>query len=224
MSLPVASSTPMLMFCVVYGKRQNYLKANTYHGGTAMKKSILIAVAVILAVITLGFQSYSNSNQQQKKDTIMNNTNNSLKKATFAGGCFWCVEADFEKADGVHEAISGYTGGHVEDPTYNAVCTGTTGHVETVQVLYDPQKISYKELLDIFWRHVNPTDPGGQFADRGHQYSTVIYYHNEEQKQLAQQSKKALDDTGRFDEPVVTEITKALVFYPAQEFHQDYYK
>ena len=104
-----------------------------------------------------------------------------LEEATLAGGCFWCVEADFEKVDGVVEVISGYTGGESEDPTYKQVCSGTTGHLEAVQVVYDPDKISYSEILDIFWRHVDPTDPGGQFVDRGSQYGTAIFYHDEKQ-------------------------------------------
>jgi peptide methionine sulfoxide reductase msrA/msrB len=147
-----------------------------------------------------------------------------LPKATFAGGCFWCVESDFEKVDGVVEAISGYTGGRSENPTYQQVSAGATGHAEAVQVIYDPKKITYKELLDVFWRHVDPTDSGGQFVDRGAQYRTAIFYHDDEQKQLAQESKRELEASGRFDKPIATKIVKFDKFYKAEDYHQDYYK
>ncbi len=144
--------------------------------------------------------------------------------ATFAGGCFWCTEADLEKVPGVLKVVSGYTGGHKENPTYKEVSAGTTGHVEAVQVYYDPAKITYEELLDRFWRHINPTDPGGQFVDRGSQYRSVIFFHNEEQKRLAEKSKEELNKSGRFDKPFVTEIAKFTKFYEAEDYHQDYYK
>jgi peptide methionine sulfoxide reductase msrA/msrB len=147
-----------------------------------------------------------------------------LSKATFAGGCFWCVESDFEKQDGVVEAISGYAGGHTENPTYKEVSAGGTGHTEAVQVIYDPEKITYKELLDVFWRHVDPTDSGGQFVDRGSQYRSAIFYHDDEQKRLAEASKQELEASGRFDKPIVTEIVKLDKFYNAEDYHQDYYK
>ncbi len=147
-----------------------------------------------------------------------------LKKATFAGGCFWCSEADFEKADGVVDAVSGYTGGSAEDATYEKVSSGRTGHLECVQVTYDPAKISYDRLLDVFWRHVDPTDPGGQFSDRGAQYRTAIFYHDEEQRRKAEASKKTLTESGRFKEPIATEILPLAAFYPAEGYHQDYYK
>ena len=146
------------------------------------------------------------------------------RKATFAGGCFWCVEADFEKIPGVLKVISGYTGGNKENPNYEEVSSGTTGHVEAVQVYYDPSKITYEQLLDFFWRHVDPTDPGGQFVDRGPQYRSIIFYHDEEQRRLAEKSKEALDRSGRFNKPVVTEIMKFTKFYEAEEYHQDYSK
>ena len=147
-----------------------------------------------------------------------------LDTATFAGGCFWCVESDFEKAEGVIEVISGYTGGHKEKPTYEEVSSGGTGHLEAVQVLYDPTKITYEELLGIFWRHVDPTDAGGQFVDRGAQYRTAIFYHNDEQKRLAEESRDQLNESGRFDKPVATEIAMVQTFYRAEDYHQDYYK
>jgi len=154
----------------------------------------------------------------------MNERHEKLRTATFAGGCFWCVEADFEKVEGVVDVISGYTGGHKENPTYEEVSAGGTGHVEAVQVIYDPQKVSYKELLDYFWRHVDPTDPGGQFLDRGSQYRTAIFYHDEEQRRLAEESKGELERSGRLAKPIVTEILPFTKFYRAEDYHQDYYK
>ncbi|MCF8063268.1 MAG: peptide-methionine (R)-S-oxide reductase MsrB [Deltaproteobacteria bacterium] len=158
------------------------------------------------------------------KETPMTEKSSETRQATFAGGCFWCVEADLEKVDGVIEAVSGYTGGSVEDPTYEQVSSGDTGHLEAVQVLYDPSRISYDELLDVFWRHVDPTDPGGQFVDRGAQYRTAIFYHDDEQKRLAEASKKALEASGRFEKPIVTPILEAGPFFRAEDYHQDYYK
>ena len=146
------------------------------------------------------------------------------RTATFAGGCFWCTESDFEKAAGVTAVISGYTGGSQPNPTYEEVCRGTTGHYEAVQVHYDPVRISYSELLDIFWRTIDPTDAGGQFVDRGPQYRTAIFYASAEEKKLAENSKRALETSGRFDSPVVTAIQPLTVFYPAEDHHQDYYR
>ncbi len=147
-----------------------------------------------------------------------------LEKATFAGGCFWCMEPPFEKLDGVKEVISGYTGGNIANPTYKQVSAGKTGHLESVQITYDPKKISYNELLDVFWRQINPTDAGGQFVDRGEQYRSAIFYHNEKQKQLAELSKNTLENLNIFGSPIVTEILPASEFYPAEDYHQDYYK
>jgi peptide methionine sulfoxide reductase msrA/msrB len=147
-----------------------------------------------------------------------------LRKATFAGGCFWCTESDFEKLPGVVKVISGYTGGNKENPTYGEVSSGKSGHVEAVQVYYDPSKITYEELLDYFWKHVDPTDAGGQFVDRGAQYRSVIFYHDEDQKRLAEKSKEALSKSGKFNKPIVTEILRFTRFYEAEDYHQDYYK
>lgn len=144
------------------------------------------------------------------------------RTATFAGGCFWCIEADFEKEEGVMEVVSGYTGGEVENPAYEQVSAGGTGHLEAIQVIYDPQKISYKKLLDYFWKHVDPTDAGGQFVDRGSQYGSAIFYHDEEQKRQAEESKRELEKSGRFDRPVVTRILPFTRFYRAEEYHQGY--
>jgi peptide methionine sulfoxide reductase msrA/msrB len=145
-------------------------------------------------------------------------------EAFFAGGCFWCTEADFEKLDGVEEAISGFAGGEKKNPSYREVASGATEHTETVQVIYDPSVISYDRLLAWFWRHIDPTDPDGQFVDRGSQYRSAIFYRNETEKRKAEASKQALADSGRFDESIVTEIEPLEAFYPAGEKHQDYYK
>jgi peptide methionine sulfoxide reductase msrA/msrB len=160
----------------------------------------------------------------RKGDTTQAFLPDKTETATFAGGCFWCTEADFEKVPGVVKVVSGYTGGHKENPTYKEASSGTTGHVEAVQVYYDPAKITYEELLNWFWRHINPTDPGGQFVDRGSQYRSVIFYHNEEQKRMAEKSKEELKKSGKFEKPIVTEIIQFKKFYEAEDYHQDYYK
>jgi peptide methionine sulfoxide reductase msrA/msrB len=147
-----------------------------------------------------------------------------VEKATFAGGCFWCMTPPFEKLDGVKEVVSGYTGGHTVNPTYQDVTSETTGHLESVEITYDPAKVSYKKLLDVFWRQIDPTDAGGEFVDRGPSYKSAIFYHNEEQKRLAEESKKDLERSGRFNKPIVTEIRPAGPFYRAEEYHQDYWK
>jgi len=154
----------------------------------------------------------------------MTKESENLKKATFAGGCFWCTEADFEKLPGVVKVISGYTGGSKENPAYAEVSSGKTGHLEAVQVYYDPSKISYEELLDTLWKHIDPNDGGGQFVDRGPQYRSAIFYHDDEQKRLAEKSKEALGKSGKFNKPIVTEILQFTKFYEAEEYHQDYYK
>ena len=142
-------------------------------------------------------------------------------KATFAGGCFWCMEPPFDKLDGVISTISGYAGGTKKNPTYEEVSGGKTGHAEVVQITYDSKKITYEKLLDVFWHNVDPLTPNRQFCDVGSQYRTAIFYHDETQKRLAEESKKALSK--RFKEPIVTEIVAASVFYPAEDYHQDYY-
>src|SRR4030066_1462433 len=146
------------------------------------------------------------------------------EKATFAGGCFWCMEPPFEKLDGVTEVISGYTGGKKVNPTYEEVSYGGTGHLESVQIIYDPSKITYSELLDVFWKQIDPTDSNGQFVDRGSQYRSAIFYHNDEQKGFAEKSKEELDKSGKFRKPVATEIILASTLYKAEDYHQDYYK
>jgi peptide methionine sulfoxide reductase msrA/msrB len=183
---------------------------------------ILTLLVIPLFFLAMGCQR-TDAVQQKMGETMMKEEMN-LSKATFAGGCFWCTEADFEKLPGVVKVISGYAGGQKENPTYQEVSSGTTGYVEAVQVYYDPAKLTYEELLEYFWRHIDPTDPGGQFVDRGSQYRSVIFYHDEEQKRLAEKSREALENSGRFNKPIVTEIVKFTTFYEAEAYHQDYYK
>ncbi len=147
-----------------------------------------------------------------------------FKVATFAGGCFWCTEAGFEKLPGVKEAVSGYTGGQTPDPTYQEVSSGTTGHTEAVQVYYDPEIISYAGLLQSLWRQMDPTDGNGSFVDRGNQYRPAVFYHNEQQRRIAEKSMAELAASGRYSKPLATELTQLTVFYPAEDYHQDYYK
>lgn len=153
--------------------------------------------------------------------TESNNGGTAMEKAVFAGGCFWCMEAPFDKMPGVSSAVSGYTGGKGKDPTYEDYAE--KGHLEAVQVTYDPAKVSYEKLLDVFWRQIDPTDAGGQFVDRGPGYRTAIFYYNEEQRKLAEASKKALAESGRFNKPIVTPILPAVEFYQAEDYHQDYH-
>lgn len=143
--------------------------------------------------------------------------------ATFAGGCFWCMEPPFDKLEGVISTTSGYTGGHKKDPTYKEVSYGGTGHAEAVQIVYDPEKVSYAKLLDVYWHNVDPTNAHGQFCDNGDQYRSEIFYHNEEQWRLATASAQELENQKPFAAPVLTKITPATTFYPAEEYHQDYY-
>ncbi|WP_088006269.1 peptide-methionine (S)-S-oxide reductase MsrA [Indiicoccus explosivorum] len=146
------------------------------------------------------------------------------EKATFAGGCFWCMVKPFDSYEGIEKVVSGYTGGHVPNPTYEEVKTGTTGHYEAVEITFDPDVFPYRDLLDIFWPQIDPTDDGGQFQDRGSQYRAAIFVHNGQQRELAEQSRRALSESGRFSRPIVTEILDAVTFYPAEDYHQDFYK
>ncbi len=181
-----------------------------------------VIVGILMSLMTFGCENPNNL-ESEARDT-MSEQGITVGTATFAGGCFWCMESDFEKIDGVVEVVSGYTGGHKDNPTYEEVSSGGTGHVEAVQVRYDPAMVTYKALLDVFWRHVDPTDPNGQFVDRGQQYRTVIYYHDDDQGRLAKESKTELEKSGRFDKPIATEISKFTKFFKAEEYHQDYYK
>ncbi len=184
-------------------------------------KNLLILSIVTLSIILGPQWSLAKQDEEGK---IMVEEKRMTRIATFAGGCFWCTEADFEKVPGVVKVISGYTGGRKENPSYKEVSSGTTGHAEAIQVYYDPSKITYQGLLDVFWKHIDPTDPGGQFVDRGAQYRSAIFYHNDEQKRLAEESREELEKSGRFNKPIVTEIVPLTTFYEAEEYHQDYYK
>ena len=156
--------------------------------------------------------------------SILADEKGKTETATFAGGCFWCMQAPFEQIPGVIKVWVGYTGGHKANPTYEEVSSGMTGHYESIEVIYDPVKVSYKDILDVFWRNIDPTDPAGEFVDRGQQYQTAIFYHDEGQKKLAEASKDALQKSGRFNRPIATKILKAPVFYKAEDYHQDYFK
>ena len=181
-----------------------------------------IYMTLVLLVSTLfAFQAIGNMN---KMEATMATENTPYASAVFAGGCFWCTESDFEKVAGVIEVISGYTGGHIDNPTYKQVSAGGTGHIEAVKVIYDPSKISYETLLEVLWRHINPTDSGGQFGDRGSQYQSAIFYAHEQEKRLAEASKKKLAESAWFDKPIVTVIRPLGKFYPAEEYHQNYHK
>jgi peptide methionine sulfoxide reductase msrA/msrB len=182
----------------------------------------IVTILAALLLVVAGCQKSDLVQQGVKSDMTQEDSN--LKKATFAGGCFWCTEADFEKLPGIVKVISGYTGGSKENPSYEEVSSGTTGHLEAIQVYYDPSKITYEELLDFFWKHIDPTDGGGQFVDRGNQYRSAIFYHDDEQKRLAERSKEALGKSGRFGKPIATEIIRFGKFYDAEDYHQDYYK
>jgi peptide methionine sulfoxide reductase msrA/msrB len=184
-------------------------------------RTIKIAM-LVLAVALLGY--FPAKSMDNKMEGKMNEKAQMTKAAVFAGGCFWCTESDFEKVDGVIEVISGYTGGQQPNPTYEQVSAGNTGHIESVKVIYDPEKITYDKLLEIFWRHVDPTDAGGQFVDRGSQYRSAIFYATEEERQLAEASKKKLAASGPFKKSIATDILRLGPFYPAEAYHQDYYK
>lgn len=187
-----------------------------------MKNIVVVTGAFILFFFLIVIQSYGIKSNSQEK--IMSDNNILQKKATFAGGCFWCVESDMEKVTGVVKAVSGYSGGPEKNPTYKEVSYGRTAHLEAVQVFYDPDKITYEKLLDVFFRHIDPTDAGGQFVDRGPQYATAVFYHDEEQKIMAEKYIKKLDETARFAKKIVTPVRQYEEFYSAEDYHQDYYK
>ncbi len=186
-----------------------------------MTRSIWV-IAVLLAVLLMSCRG--TETKAIEGNNPMTKESASTKVATFAGGCFWCTESDFEKVPGVLKVISGYTGGKKENPTYEEVSSGRTGHLEAVQVYYNPGKVTYEQLLEVFWRHIDPTDGGGQFVDRGSQYRSAVFYHDEEQKRLAEKSREALARSGKFAKPVATEILPLTKFYEAEDYHQDYYR
>lgn len=192
-----------------------------------MKKNFIRRVGLTVGALLLGVAVWQGVMVYEQRTTVSTDLGvvnyENYDQATFAGGCFWCTESDFEKTEGVVEAISGYIGGDVENPTYREVSAGVTGHREAVTVYFDSNKVSYDQLLNVFWRHINPTDDGGQFGDRGFQYTTAIYYHDDQQKSLAESSKMALDSAGRLGAPIVTVIEPFEMFYPAEDYHQDYH-
>lgn len=190
-----------------------------------MKRTLLTLATLVLfpALLSACQAEDGPTSRATVSDSSAPRTPQATALATFAGGCFWCMEGPFEKLDGVAAVISGYTGGELENPTYKQVSAGRTGHAEAVQVHYDPTRISYEDLLQVFWRQINPTDSGGQFADRGTQYRTEIFAHDEAQRSSAEASKVAIGKSGRFDKPIVVPISNAVTFYPAEEYHQDYY-
>ena len=182
-------------------------------------KIMIITLLLILSGCNSSGVSEINKAGEKEMDK-----NSKFGVATFAGGCFWCSQADFSKLPGVLKVVSGYTGGHKDNPSYEEVSSGQTGHYEAIQVYYDEDKISYKELLDYYWKHIDPTDAGGQFYDRGSQYRTAIFYHNEEQRKLAEKSKAELEKSGMFSGPIATQILRFTKFWEAEDYHQDYHK
>lgn len=187
-------------------------------------RKVLLFTGLFLIGISMGLYAMSGKPTTKEEARSVMDAHSSLSKATFAGGCFWCMEPPFEKLDGVATVLSGYTGGHQKDPIYKEVSAGTTGHAEAIQVYYDESKVSYETLLDVFWRNIDPTAVDRQFVDVGAQYRSGIFYHTPEQKALAEKSKQALQNSGRFEKPIVTEVTAAGEFYVAEDYHQDYYK
>jgi len=180
-----------------------------------------VLTILIMSVMALGGAGMATAAQEGPSHGAGGTT---YEKATFAGGCFWCMEAPFDKLKGVIAVTVGYTGGRMENPTYEEVSSGRTGHAESVEILYDPAQISYATLLDVFWHNIDPTTRDREFVDVGNQYRTAIFYHSEEQKRLAEESKRKLDASGKFGKPIVTEIVPAGKFYPAEDYHQHYYK
>ncbi|NBP68387.1 MAG: peptide-methionine (S)-S-oxide reductase [Cytophagia bacterium] len=160
---------------------------------------------------------------QTKQNASMTSSESNVEVATFGNGCFWCTEAIFQRVEGVEKVVSGYIGGSVKNPTYKEVCTGLTGHAEAIEITFDPRKISFTELLEIFWQTHDPTTLNRQGADVGTQYRSAVFYHSDIQKKLAEEYKQKLNASGAFDKPIVTEITQASVFYPAENYHQNYY-
>ena len=193
-----------------------------------MRYNLLI---LVVALIVVGSITYALTGVEEQNDYKFSFTelddmvkSGKYKRATFSGGCFWCSEYDFEQREGVIEVVSGFVNGEEKDPSYEEVASGKTSHREGVQVIYDPKKLDYNVLLELFWRHIDPTDDGGSFVDRGFQYTSAIFYEDEGQKKLAEESKAKLDASGRYDKPIVTPILSLTSFYPAEEYHQDYSK
>ena len=188
------------------------VKENIIPGITLVNNLFIIIITVFIFPLVM-----ANADNLTKKS-------NNTEIATFAGGCFWCMQPPFDKLEGVISTFVGYTGGTVEDPGYEEVCTGTTGHTEVVEIEFDPAVVSYEALLKVFWRNIDPTTLNSQFADRGSQYRTAIFYHNDKQKMLAEESRQELEKSGKYEKPIVTEITSVTEFYKAEGYHQEYYK
>ena len=190
-----------------------------------MKKNVLIIGLIIFLTSVTGYscKEVKSTKIESEKSEMDSTQDMNLEKATFGGGCFWCTEAIYERVEGVHSVVSGYAGGTVKNPTYKQVCDGTTGHAEVTQITYDPKVVSYDELLEIFFKTHDPTTLNRQGADVGTQYRSVIFYHNDEQKNKAEYYKKELSKSGAWDNPVVTEISPVTNFYHAEDYHQDYY-
>ncbi len=191
-----------------------------------MKTRFLIAglITFFTGVSALGCKEVKSFNKESEMIEMDSTQNAGLEKATFGGGCFWCTEAIYERVEGVKKVVSGYAGGHVENPTYKEVCTGSTGHAEVIQITYDPKVVSYDELLEIFFKTHDPTTLNRQGADVGTQYRSVVFYHNDEQKKKAEYYKEELNKSGAWEDPIVTEISPLTNYYPAEDYHQDYYE
>ncbi len=184
-----------------------------FNKGAKMTKARVLSL-LLVSVIAISLEGIAQEGKQGKK----------LETATFAGGCFWCMESPFEDLPGVVSVTSGYTGGQKKDPTYEEVSAGGTGHAESVEIIFDPMKIGYKQLLEVFWHNIDPTTPNQQFCDRGSQYRSAIFYHDKTQQQLAEESKKKIEAMPKFNRKVFTQVLQASVFYPAEEYHQDFHK
>ena len=191
-----------------------------------IKWTICFGLVCVFSILMVNFLTGNQKERTVDSEQVINEIkpNENVDYALLGGGCFWCLEPPFESEEGVLDVVSGYTGGHVKNPSYEAVTTGRTGHVEVVKVTFDRSIITYSQILDIFWRQIDPTDPEGQFADRGSQYRTAIFVRDAEQKRLAEESKERLDKQNIFKDPVVTTIEPESVFYLAEDYHQDYYK
>ena len=184
-----------------------------------LKKIFFLLITAVILISSINSEGVSES-----KEETMTEYDGNIEIATLGGGCFWCMEHPFEILDGVIDVVSGYAGGDIENPSYEEVTTGTTGHIETVQITFNSEIISYSDLLEVFWRQIDPTDGGGSFVDRGSQYQNAVFYHDDDQKKTAEASIKQLEDSGRYNRPIVTELREFTNFYIAEDYHQDYYK
>jgi peptide-methionine (S)-S-oxide reductase len=183
----------------------------------------IIAAGVLGAIVSFAFAADKAADQAEETNMAPSTDDKHLEQVTLGSGCFWCTEAVFQQLKGVESAVSGYTGGHVANPTYEQVCGGNTGHAEVIQVTYDPSQISFTDILRVFWQTHDPTTPNRQGHDVGTQYRSAVFYHNDAQRKLAQEYKKQLDGSGTFSAPVVTEIVPFEKFYPAEKYHQEYF-